>query len=282
MLDSVKAQLRNTAVLKAYMMPKRLRFALHYYEKPLKNMAVWLFQSNETANFTYDLTPMNREHLAWFVSVITGCPLERIKGYIDEIEGDAQLRAHIRDAVLASDQRYTSDLEAHYGRRIGWYAFVRALKPRVVVETGVDQGLGSCVLAAALLRNEAEGKPGMAYGTDIRPEAGFLLRGPYARVAKTLYGDSIESLQKLDQPIDLFVNDSDHSAEYEYREYQTIADKLSPNGIILGDNAHVTPSLMRFAGETGRSFLFFQERPEAHWYPGAGIGVAFRKTAPST
>ena len=39
-----------------------------------------------------------------------------------------------------------------YGRRLGWYALVRALKPRTVVETGADKGLGSCVLAALRLR----------------------------------------------------------------------------------------------------------------------------------
>jgi hypothetical protein len=24
-----------------------------------------------------------------------------------------------------------------------------------------------------------------------------------------------------------------------------------------------------------RNFLFFKEEPEEHWYPGAGIGIAF-------
>jgi hypothetical protein len=131
------------------------------------------------------------------------------------------------------------------------------------------------VLAAALLRNEAEGHPGIVFGTDIRPEAGFLVKGPYARVARLLIGDSVESLRAMHEKIDLFINDSDHSSDYEYHEYQTVAEKLSPRAIVLGDNAHVTTSLMRFACETGRSFLFFQEKPEGHWYPGAGIGAAF-------
>jgi hypothetical protein len=42
-----------------------------------------------------------------------------------------------------------------------------------------------------------------------------------------LYGDSIESLAKLDESIDLFINDSDHSAEYEAREYITVGPRLS-------------------------------------------------------
>ncbi|MGH8488547.1 MAG: class I SAM-dependent methyltransferase [Gammaproteobacteria bacterium] len=86
-----------------------------------------------------------------------------------------------------------------------------------MVETGVDKGLGSCVLAA-LLRHAAEGFPGRYYGTDINPAAGGLFCGEYARTGRILYGDSVRSLAQLDEPIDFFINDSDHSADYEALE----------------------------------------------------------------
>jgi hypothetical protein len=76
----------------------------------------------------------------------------------------------------------------------------------------------------------------------------------------------------------LFVDDSDHSAEYEYNEYLVIADKLSERSLILGDNAHVTNSLSRFSVKTNRQFVFFSEKPANHWYAGAGIGIAFNGT----
>jgi hypothetical protein len=79
----------------------------------------------------------------------------------------------------------------------------------------------------------------------------------------------------LPGPVDLFINDSDHSAEYEAREYEAIAPLLSENAVILGDNAHVTDKLARFSREQGRNFLMFNERPKDHWYPGAGIGISF-------
>jgi hypothetical protein len=82
-------------------------------------------------------------------------------------------------------------------------------------------------------------------------------------------------LISLEERIDLFINDSDHSAEYEYREYRAVASRLAPSAIILGDNAHVTDKLALFARETGRHFIFFREEPKDHWYPGAGIGVCF-------
>ncbi len=45
----------------------------------------------------------------------------------------------------------------------------------------MDKGLGSVVLAAALLRNAAEGHPGRLTSLDINPEAGYLARAtPWA------------------------------------------------------------------------------------------------------
>ncbi len=73
------------------------------------------------------------------------------------------------------------------------------------------------------------------------------------------------SLNSLDGTIDLFVNDSDHSAEYEEREYACVAAKLSPVAVLLGDNYHVTNKLYQFALATGRNFLFFSEKPATNF-----------------
>ena len=94
-----------------------------------------------------------------------------------------------------------------------------------------------------------------------------------------LYGDSITSLAKLETAIDLFINDSDHSVEYEMREYEAVAAKLAHHAIVIGDNAHFSDKLIDFAERSGRDFLFFHEEPDRHWYPGAGIGVAYRRRA---
>ena len=142
----------------------------------------------------------------------------------------------------------------------------------------MDKGLGSCVLTAALMRNNQGGSPGYYYGTDINPRAGYLLCGEYAKHGRILYGDSIESLRVLQEPIDLLINDSDHSAEYEMREYETVAPKLSHRAVILGDNSHITDRLRVFAQTSGRKYVFFHEKPRQHWYPGGGIGVAFRNS----
>lgn len=149
-------------------------------------------------------------------------------------------------------------------------------KPSVVVETGVDKGLGSVVLCSALLKNRSEGQPERYIETDLNPKAGYLLKGDYAEVGQIIYGDSITSLRTLDLPFDIFINDSDHSQEYEAQEYETVAGKLSAGAVILGDNSHVTDKLLRLSRATGRHFLFWKEEPENHWYPGGGIGFSLR------
>ncbi len=254
---------------------RRVTYATSYFNSKYGQILSWGIQSNEDTNYTYHLTESNIDYLAQLLAHILQSDHTTIRSYIAEIENDHLLRQHIQKGIIQSGLARFADQDVRYGKRVGWYALVRAMKPKIVVETGVDKGLGSVVLAAALLKNKAEGFTGQLYGTDINPEAGYLLTGEYQTVGKILYGDSIETLSKMTDKIDFFINDSDHSADYEYREYQTIKDKLSDNAIILGDNAHVTDKLSRFSIENNRDFLYFQEQPKNHWYPGAGNGFSF-------
>ncbi len=256
---------------------RRIYYASKLYNYRYGQILKWGIQSNEDTNFTYNLTDENLKYMACMLAVVLDKDYQTIAGYLREANEDQTLKTHIAEQIKRSALRKFADSEVRFARRLGWYAFVRVMKPKVVIETGVDKGLGAVLLCAALLKNKAEGHPGRYYGTDINPEAGYLLAGQYRETGEILYGDSIGSLSALTTTIDLFINDSDHSAEYEYREYQTIRHLLTEQSIILGDNSEVSSSLVNFSLETGRQFLFFQEQPKAHWYPGGGIGISFRK-----
>ncbi|MGE4062734.1 MAG: class I SAM-dependent methyltransferase [Rhodospirillaceae bacterium] len=262
-------------------LPARAGGASQTVGRRIQNLLEWLLHSKENTNYTYDLTPLNLGHLATMVSVVTGRPCGEIETYLGEPGSDAALEGHYASgiAALPPAQSALADPLPKWSRRLGWYAVVRAMKPRLVVETGVDKGLGALLLCAALRRNAAEGRAGRYIGTDKNPAAGYLLSGPYAEHGHVMIGDSIASLRTLAQPIDVFINDSDHSADYEYAEYQTIAPRLHGRSVLLGDNSHASDRLMRFAAETGRQFLFYREEPDGHWYPGAGIGFAFTSPA---
>jgi len=253
--------------------PSRASVAVGASGRTAASTTKWLFGSNENTNYTYNLTPINREHLAWFVANMARIDVATARGYLAEILDDSALSAHVVDATRASPQRWLADSGVRFGRRIGWYALIRAMKPQHVVETGTDKGLGSVVIAAALIRNGA----GRLTTIDNNPVSGYLITGQYAAVTDRIIDDSLAALAALDQ-VDFFLHDSDHSAEHERRELEAIAPALAERALVLSDNAHSTPELARWAELTGRRFTFFDERPLKHWYHGGGIGVAYQQS----
>ncbi len=250
----------------------RRNFALSYYKPKIRQIRRWAFKQTENDNFYYSLSQKNLVELGSMISIVTGKSRDEIDIYFKEIEKNQELHEHI-ESIWANDPKM-QDAVLGFGRRVGWYALARALKPRVIVETGVHHGVGACVLISALMKNSSEGFHGNYYGTDIDPNAGVLLSGDFKEFGKILYGDSITSIKNFGQDIDFFINDSDHSEIYEAQEYEIVKSKLASNSIILGDNSHVTDKLSKFARKNDRPYIFFKEEPLNHWYPGAGIGIS--------
>lgn len=253
----------------------RYRFAMGYYTPQIKRIKKWIWRDTENSNFYYDLTEYNELYLATLISNLTETTTSEVLDYFVELKTNVKLSNYIKNNLKKSS--YPQDIEIMFGRRIGWYAFVRILKPKIVVETGVDHGIGSCVLTEAIKRNILEGSYGKYFGTDLNPSAGQLIKNEDVAIAEVLYGDSITSLIAFDKQIDLFINDSDHSSTYEYEEYRTIKSKLNKGAVILGDNSHSSDSLCRFSLENAREFYLFSEKPLNHWYPGAGIGISIKR-----
>lgn len=251
--ERVTAQFQRVGTVARYCIPK------------VTAAVSWLVRSSEISNFVYDLTESNKLYLANGVAVALGCTVDEILALFGEAESDRDLRAHLIE----------NKSQPFFGRRLIWYAVARKKKPKVIVETGVDRGLGSVLLCAALLRNAAEGAPGRHYGLDITPTAGDFLSGRYASVGQILFGDAISTLRDFDKPIDLFINDSDHHADYERREYEAVSSKLSSGAFVIGDNIHVTTELAEFSRRENRRFLYLPETPKDHWYPGAATGLSF-------
>lgn len=269
----IRRRLAASSLAPVVALPSRLAMVATHDFRVAAASIRWLFLSREHTNLTYELTTLNREHLAWFVASVTGAPVGDIRRYMAELQDDDQLRTHVRVRTSEAARKGIADPDARYARRLGWYAFVRATKPAHVVETGTDKGLGSCVLGAALLRNGG----GRLTTIDYNPESGYLIAPPYDTVIDRVIGDSLHTLQGLEAPIDMFLHDSDHSLAYESAEFDAAKGSLATGALVLSDNAHATNALARWAEATGRTFLFFDERPAAHWYSGDGIGVAFSR-----
>jgi Methyltransferase domain len=265
---TLRAKIASGRAARLAALPTRTATVARHDARVLADSMRWLALSREHTNFTYDLEPRNSEHLAWFVAAIAEAPVDVIRHYLAELEADEPLRAHLERQAVISPRRGLTDRRVRYGRRAGWYALVRALRLEHVVETGTDKGLGACVLASAVLKNGS----GRVTTIDTNEAAGSLLGGSYAEVIDFRVGDSVLVLPELD-PVDLFIHDSLHTAEHEAAELEAVS--LTADAVALSDNAHVTDVLAGWAERTGRRFLYFQERPRRHWYPGAGIGAAW-------
>ncbi len=268
---TLESWLASSRLARAAALPRRTASAIRHVASETVLASTWVVRSKEHHNYTYDITPRNLRHLAWWASAVTGASSNQCGAWITEALNDDALKHHVQAAVQRSDRRGLADLAVRIGRRAGWYAVVRALKPDHVVETGTDKGLGSVVIASALIRNGH----GRLTTMDINPAAGYFISGKYAEVASLVLGDSVAALAACPPDVGIFIHDSDHTPEHERRELDSIAPALIARARILSDNAHAADSLLEWAEETGRRYLYFQELPDNHWYRGARIGAAW-------
>lgn len=152
----------------------------------------WQFLKTEDTNYYYELQEQNQADLASLISLITRTSFDQVNSKFQELITNNELKTYVLNNWAGNNNM--KDSTVGFGRRLGWYALVRILKPKVVVETGVSDGIGSLVIATALIENAKEGSFGRYYGTDNNTNAGYLFREPYSNFGQILYGDSIESL----------------------------------------------------------------------------------------
>jgi Methyltransferase domain len=254
--------------------PRRAMSVLRYDTRLVARSLDWLVRSGETMNIGYELDPMNRGQLGWFVSAVTGAEIGQVRAWMRELEQDEELFAAMKGRLASNPSRRVCARQPHWARRFGWYAIVRARQPELVVEAGTYLGLGSCVIAAALLRNGH----GRLTTIDIDPDAGHLITQPWASVIDRHTGSSVKLLADL-QDVGMFVHDSLYAYDYENAELVAVEPNLLPDAIVLSDNARSSGSsaLSDWAEWSGRHYLYFREQPRDHWWPGDGIGAAWAK-----
>lgn len=270
--NALRSRIASSRWARAAAFPARFSTVARYDLRILRSSARWLAHSKEYTNYTYDLTARNRNHLAWWVSSVSGVSHEQCRQYLEEIHNNDFLRRHIADCVRNSPRRGISDLVMPLGRREGWYAMTRALKPRIAVEAGTDKGLGALAIGLALRANGQ----GHLHTVDLNPSAGTLLPGFSDVVTMHRGQDSRAFLAEFSEQLDLFVQDADHSRTHETAELRAVESKLRRGAVVLSDNAHVTDALATWAQDRHWSFLYFAEEPEDHWHPGNGIGAAWK------
>jgi hypothetical protein len=266
----LRAQYRRLSRLR---WAKKARNLCHYgadlRSEPLRR-ARYVLWDPEIDNFTYDIA--NRDELAAFVAGALGVDCDRVAAHIAELDGDAEFARRLREGTAG---RFASKRSPQLGRRLGWYAIARILKPEVAIETGIHDGLGSLVLLTALRRNGEEGSPGVLLSFDPLPGTGWIVPDELRAGWEPYFERSEAMVERLrGRRVGLFLHDSLHTYAVERAEIEDAWQNRAEGCVLLSDNAHVTTALRDAADEHGLRYSYFQERPRGHFYPGGGIGLA--------
>lgn len=154
----------------------------------------------------------------------------------------------------------TASVNAPYHDSAFLYYLTKALRPNVVIETGVWYGYSSTFILQALF----EERQGELCSIDLKDqnfplglEEGFVVPNELRSRWNLILGASKDMLpQALDKfsQVDLFVHDSDHSYDNMMYEFRAVWPKLRPGGLLVADNVELNNSFDDFCqiiGEKG-------------------------------
>jgi predicted O-methyltransferase YrrM len=194
-----------------------------------------------------------------------------LNSFLHEPDAEA-IRAHIAAERALVDRPASAAMhDADAGLSEFCYVICRALRPRVVVETGVGSGVTTSFILQALAANDE----GHLWSIDLPPIgaeqfAGSFVPQPLRSRWTLLRGRSRDLLppllNKLPAP-DIFLHDSLHTTRNMTFEFQAAWQKMQAGGVLLSDDIHMSKAFGRFVigNQVGLSLA------------GNRFGVAFKR-----
>ena len=197
------------------------------------------------------------------IADLTGRPMQEVKSVLqeEELRKISEYVTHelgkFRELILGPSNRPT--------KAEVYYTSARLMRPRTIVETGVQAGISSAFLLQALEKN----KSGMLYSIDLPDEdiltmipsrdrcgmsSGWLVPKSLRNRWKLMLGKSQDKLEPLlDElgEVDLFLHDSDHTYENMIYEFEVAWNHLNPNGLLLSDDVWFNHAFNDFAKKIG-------------------------------
>jgi len=186
--------------------------------------------------------------------------------------GAEAIRIHIAsERTLLNRPESAAMHDADAGLSDFCYVICRALRPRVVVETGVGSGVTTSFILQALTANNE----GHLWSIDLPPIGAEQFAGSFVPQSlhsrwTLLRGRSRDLLPRLlkDLPApDVFLHDSLHTTRNMTFEFQAAWQKMNGGGVLLSDDIHMSKAFARFINsqQIGLSLV------------GKRFGVAFKK-----
>jgi hypothetical protein len=214
----------------------------------------------EVESHSFELA--NEAELCAFLSRFLGADPARVAAAVAEAKADP---------VLARDRGFMLSLKRRppLGRRLSWFVVARLTRPRLVVETGIHDGLGSEALLRALQLNALDGHPGRLVSFDVFADTGWAVAGELRPGWDRVIGSTYDVLEPTlaGRRVDLFVRDTPPAPEHVRFELAAAA-RHAGRRLVLIDSAGggampVMAGLCRGAGVEGTAEVFV-ERPLNH------------------
>jgi hypothetical protein len=193
------------------------------------------------------LPSFSPEAEARFAASLTGRNESEVEKAFVELDADREFVGGLKESYATVRVGH----ELHIGRFHVLYALVRLIRPKVILETGVHDGLSSAVMLRALDRN-ADGYlvsidlPSTDLPADA-PGPGWLVPDNLRARWQLHLGDARDLLPPLaieHAPIGLFFHDSDHSQEHQEFEFRTVKPHMVDHGVVMSDQDYPFDSLM--------------------------------------
>jgi predicted O-methyltransferase YrrM len=179
-----------------------------------------------------------------FLSTISGAPLSAVRNYLQEPFRDPEFSQALRNAEIDLPRGEHASA-AIYGKKVLLqYVVARAMRPGIIVETGVANGVSCAYLLLALKLNQKGTLHSVEIGDSsyLPPgrESGWVVPDWLRDRWQLHIGDSRSLLPELLRQlgtIDLFIHDSLHTADHMKFEFECAYPYLREDGVLVADDA---------------------------------------------
>jgi predicted O-methyltransferase YrrM len=145
--------------------------------------------------------------------------------------GESVFRSVLREK---SGKNFKQNFDCEIGLASFLYAYVITYRPKVIVETGVANGITTNVILKAI-----EQVGGTLHSLDVDPRTQNVYRGPGDWRFHLLAGNLQKELRSQSNKIgavDLWIHDSDHGFLWQTFEYELAKKCLADNGVLVSDD----------------------------------------------
>jgi Methyltransferase domain len=236
----------------------------------LRRRLAYVLFDPEIASFSYELE--NEPEVISGLAAALGHPEAELAAYAAETRCDSELNESLTRHLR---WRFDTKRRLPLGNRLPWYVLVRAVKPLLVVETGIYHGLGSLALLRALERNTQEGSPGELMSFDTLQDAGGMVREHLRQGWHRFVGPTQELLVPAleNRRVDMLFQDTPHTEENQRFEFGAALANAAPNLLLLDASGGWAPTLEAMCAE--RNGIYHRVPLRSRDHICSGLDVTF-------